>query len=352
MLWILSSGTTADHQNSFKLIGLTQRALLASAGGVNAFLQVTREDRWLNVLPLFHVGGLGVLYRSYLAGIFCLNLWTPEYRWQPADFARLCTEQKITLTSLVPTQLFDLLRAQVPVPPSLRGIVIGGAQLSPSLYAQARRQGWPLLPSFGMTEAASQIATAALASLQGPASADGPLAPPLTVLPHIEVRTDSQQRLSVRGASLMEGHYPVAEGVAQNWIPARDPDGWWSSNDLADLNNGYLWPLGRLDDVVKIRGENVNLASLRQTLLKLAEELGLDDQCLLLAIPQDRLGHQLVLVGEASAPVLRTLADRFNARVLPFEKVETIFDSQTLPRNELGKVSVGLLRQKVERLLR
>ncbi len=83
-------------------------------------------------------------------------------------FAEEMNEGAVTLTSLVPTQVHDLVQCALACPPSLRAVVVGGAELDPVLGERARELGWPVLQSYGMTEAASQVATASLASLDRP----------------------------------------------------------------------------------------------------------------------------------------------------------------------------------------
>jgi o-succinylbenzoate---CoA ligase len=139
-VWLATSGTTG----ALKLTALSKRALLASAAAVNRHLQSDDRDVWLCVLPTFHVGGLGIYARAFLSG------------------ARVVTSgwEDVTLASLVPAQVTDLVRDRVEAPPSLRAVVVGGGALSEELYAAARALGWPLLPSYGMTECCSQVATA------------------------------------------------------------------------------------------------------------------------------------------------------------------------------------------------
>src|SRR5207253_1068669 len=85
--------------------------------------------------------------------------------WNPARTVKKWKDRKVTLTSLVPTQVFDLVSANLTAPKNLRAAVIGGGALDPSLYLKARELGWALLPSYGLTECASQVATASLDSL-------------------------------------------------------------------------------------------------------------------------------------------------------------------------------------------
>ena len=131
------------------------------------------------------------------------------------------------LGALVPTQVFDLVHAGRAAPASVRAIVVGGGALGSDLYTRARELGWPLLPSYGATECASQIATASLASLAADAF------PELEILSHAEVRTDAEGRIAVRSPALLTG-YATAGGLQ---APKRD--GWWRSEDRGAVDSGW-----------------------------------------------------------------------------------------------------------------
>ncbi|HUR79400.1 MAG TPA: AMP-binding protein, partial [Thermoanaerobaculia bacterium] len=255
-LWLSTSGTTG----ALKLTALSKRAMLASAAAVNRHLQSDANDVWLCVLPTFHVGGLGIYARAFLSG------------------ARVVTEgwDGVTLASLVPAQVSDLVRAGTRAPDSLRAVVIGGGALSSSLYEQARALGWPVLPSYGMTECCSQVATATLDS------------PELVLLDHIEARIEDDGRLALRGAALFTG-YSTEDGFVDPKI-----DGWFITEDVASIAGRVLRVEGRRGDFVKIGGESVDLSRLDRILA----DLGAD--AAVIAIPDERLGH-VIAVAIASA---------------------------------------------------
>lgn len=353
MVWLMSSGTSSTNQSSFKLMGLHQKALLASAQAVNEHLQVSPNDHWLNILPLFHVGGLSILYRAHSASVPCSQAWNPNFKWNPEDFVGLCEKQRATLTSLVPTQVFDLLQKNLRPPSSLRVVLVGGGALNKDLYRRARLLGWPLLPSFGMTEAASQIATAKLNSLQAYPQPENPSEdlPSLSLLHHIKAQTDEDQRLSISGPSVLDGYYPIIDGLVQSWV---DPkvDGWYQTQDRAELNAFYLTPLSRADEVLKIRGENVNLADLRNRLeaLRAKQFAGLD--VALVALPHERVGFVLILAGAGPSKDLDHLKELFNSMVLPFERISHTLSEVSLPKTDLGKIRYALLLQWVQQRFR
>ncbi|MFM8458641.1 MAG: AMP-binding protein, partial [Chthoniobacterales bacterium] len=151
-IWMASSGTSGR----VKIVALSRAAIEASAAAVNRHLGVSPADRWINPLPIFHVGGLGIVARAALSQTPCHSV----EKWSPEEFVRRAADCGATLSSLVPAQVHDLVNAQLRCPPSLRAIVVGGAALNESLLVRAAQLGWPLLSSYGMTETASQVTTA------------------------------------------------------------------------------------------------------------------------------------------------------------------------------------------------
>lgn len=333
-VWIMSSGTSSTSSSSFKLIALTHSGFIASAKSVNKHLAVSKTDRWLNVLPLFHVGGLGILYRSNCSETDCLNLWTPHYKWNPIEFIKTCSDNEVTLSSLVPTQIFDLIKTGIKAPPHLRAIVVGGARLNFDLYLKARTLGWPLLPSFGMTEVCSQIATSSLQSLAKIPSES----PPLLLLSHILARTNESGQLEISSPSLLCGYYPIIDGKQQLWVNPINQSGWYVTQDCANLENGNINVYSRIDEVIKVRGENVNLCNLRNKIEGLVSQSSTQIDCTIVALPDERVGNKLILVGSESKEKLSDIAHQFNFQVLPFERIETIIENVNIPRSSLGKI--------------
>lgn len=346
-LFVATSGSTAQRGYGLKLIALSREAMIASARAVNTHLGVTPEDRWLKALPSYHVGGLGVLARAALIG----NEVDELSSWSAREFVRVVTERGSTLTSLVPSQVFDIVAAGVKSPRSMRAIVIGGAALSPDLYQRARALGWPLLPSFGMTETCSQIATASLDSLTREHTA----LPPLTILSHVECRADAEGILAVRGASLLSCEIIEDSAGVQCNDPKRG--GWFTTTDRALVpGDGTLVPLGRKDEVVKILGEQVHLQRIRDEWDRVARESGASDiESVVLDIPDERRGRTLVAVvaGEltnALSARMDLLVTTFNRDRTPVERIARWINVRTIPRTELLKVRWRVLRELVAEL--
>lgn len=318
-VWIATSGTSG----AYKLVALSKKALLASAEAVNLHLAATSSDVWLSVLPTFHVSGLGILARASLSDARVVTA-----HWDTRGFVGLVAGEQVSLASLVPAQVSDLVAARVESPSSLRAVVVGGGAMREDLYAEARALGWPLLPSYGLTEAGSQIATAHF---------DGPA---LQLLPGVEC-TIVNERIVIRTPALLTGYASEVEGVVRFVDPK--VDGWYTTEDRGALAGNVLEVHGRSGQFVKIGGESVDLMRLGAVL---DEVRGLADVALV-ARPDDRLGHVLVV---AAAEEVGSIVEHFNEKVLPFERVRRIFRVERIPRTELGKVRYGELLRIVESL--
>lgn len=307
--WISTSGTSGKP----KWVALSRKAILTSAKAVNCHLQSTENDVWIHALPDFHVGGLGIWARAFLSKVK-VHDYKKHEKWNPFSFHKAAKEQKATLTSLVPTQVYDLVIQNLPSPDHLRAVVVGGSALSETLYMKARLLGWNLLPSYGCTETASQIATADLSSLKNREY------PALKALLHVFVKSNMTGKLCVNGDSLLTG-YGIDNGRT---IEFYDPkkEGWFETEDNGAVNGPCIEVYGRENTYVKIGGEGVNLNQLENTLEKLKLSLNITYKTRLQAVSDERLGAVIQLLAESQEA--ENLVCIFNDSVLPFERIRKI----------------------------
>ena len=221
-----------------------------------------RDDRWLACMPLFHVGGLSILLRSAILG----SAVALHERFDPERVSAALDAGDVTLLSLVPTMLSRLLefRGPRPVPPGLRAVLLGGAAAPPDLVERARARGLPVLPTYGLTEATSQVATA---TPGGPAASVGrPLAGTRLRIADPDGRAlpaGARGEIQVRGPTVMRGY--LGDPAATRAVLR---DGWLRTGDLGRLApDGSLQVLGRRDDVVVSGGENVSPEEVEAALL-------------------------------------------------------------------------------------
>lgn len=195
-----------------------------NARGSNEMIPLESTDRWALTLPLFHVGGLGVLFRCYLAKC--------SVTFDRPDATHL---------SLVPTQLYRLLKEQTPLP-HLKTILLGGAPL-PNLSTP-----WNVLPTYGMTEMSSQIVTGH------------------KVHPYAEVKISSDQEIWVRGATLFQGYYTQGKIAC----PLNE-EGWFLTSDLGRWHEGQFQVIGRKDNLFISGGENIQPEEIEEAIRRHCE---------------------------------------------------------------------------------
>lgn len=317
-IFIASSGTSG----SLKWIALSKEAFLASAAAVNNFLCATSQDCWINPLPEFHVGGLSIFARAYLNGAKVCAL---ESKWNPHQFCCFAEENKGTIASLVPTQVYDLVQAKLQAPPSLRALIVGGGSLSPALYQKGRELNWPLLPSYGLTECASQVATAK------PESMD------LHLLPHIQADTTADGRLKIKSKALLTGYVTFNKGQPLWHNPK--VDGWLITEDMVELATNRITPLGRADDIIKICGEKVSVKKLEDLLISVCLDLNIPLEATLQVLPDERLEYAIHLfLHKDLVSHSNLITETFQTRALPFEKIRFVHLVDCLPRTALGKI--------------
>jgi O-succinylbenzoic acid--CoA ligase len=255
---MFTSGTSGTPKAALLTVG----AFYASAQASAARIGVHPDDNWLCVLPLYHVGGLSIVYRSTLYG----TSFTLLPRFDVSEVAALLARGAVTLASLVPTMLYRLLDALPAAPPRLRLVLLGGAAASAELLERAHALGWPVATTYGLTEAASQVATA-LPELAR--RKPGTVGPPLD---GTQVRVvdadgrplppDVEGEILVRGPTLMQGYLDDPQATAQALR-----GGWLHTGDIGCLDaDGHLFVRMRRSDLIVSGGENVYPAEVEAAL--------------------------------------------------------------------------------------
>ncbi len=320
-LAILSTSGTTGRPRS---VVLSRRAFAASATASAANLGWRDDDRWLLRLPVAHVGGLSVVTR-------CLLARRTVVLSDDAD-ARGLTEtidgQRITLLSLVPTllgRLLDLEPTWDP-PARVRAILLGGAAASPALLTRAADRGWPVLTTYGLTEACSQVTTQDYGTVnRGQLGSGRPLA-------GTEIRIAEDDEIQVRGPTLLTG-YAGEDGALEE--PFVDDD-WFPTGDRGRLDaDGNLHVLGRRTDRIVTGGENVDPLEVERAL----ERMPGVKQATVFGVADDEWGAVVcaaVVPGqgfdrEAVAAALRR-------DLAPFKRPRRLAVLDALPTNANGKV--------------
>ncbi len=137
-----TSGSTTGQG---KIVALSWDNLISSAQATHEALG--GAGVWVSNLPLEHIAGLQTIVRSLLAG------YTPIFgeMHDPLNALRITQHSGNVYLSQVPTQLYRLLQKPTIALP-YKAILVGGAALTPNLYAQAKQAGIHIVTSYGMTE--------------------------------------------------------------------------------------------------------------------------------------------------------------------------------------------------------
>ena len=333
---VYTSGTTGRPKGALLTYGNHWWSAIGS--GLN--LGIHTNDRWMAVLPLFHVGGLSILMRSVIYGITVVVHET----FDPAKVNESIERDRVTIISVVSTMLRRMLVDQEAsqYPDWLRCVLLGGGPAPRPLLEECARRNVPVTQTYGLTESASQIATLppdeALLKL---GSAGKPLYPN-------ELAISSDDRwaapgepgeIVVRGPIITAGYYGRPDATSSAFR-----DGWFHTGDAGYLDqDGYLYVLDRRDDLIVTGGENVYPAEVEAVLSGHPDivEAGI------VGIADEEWGQRVVGLitctdeSRLEPNAIRSWCREFLAGYKA--PVELRFTSRPLPRNAGGK----LLRRQI-----
>jgi malonyl-CoA/methylmalonyl-CoA synthetase len=333
---VYTSGTTGRAKGAV----LTHGNLAANARTLVEAWRITAQDRYLAVLPLFHVHGLGNGVGCWLASGCRMRL---VERFEHDKAEALFEEFRPTLFFGVPTIYIRLLEipdeAARRIGSRMRLFVSGSAPLPASVFDAFRLKfGHAILERYGMTETLMTIGN----------PYDGERRPGTVGRPFPGVRLrivgpgdrDQPQgetgELLVRGPAVFPGYWRRPEATA-----AALTDGWFRTGDLGQCSaDGYVTLRGRASDLIITGGFNVYPREIEEVLL---EQPGVREVAVVSA-PDERRGERPVayFAGEADVASLEAAC----RRQLASFKVPTAFIRvEALPRNALGKVQKHRLRR-------
>ena len=276
---IFTSGSTGAPKAALHTFGNHYYSALGS----NANIALAPGDRWLHSLPLYHVGGLSILFRCLLAGA---TITLPEPGTPTGEGINVLGA---THVSLVATQLLRLLREDTD-PSVLKAVLLGGGPVSDSLVDEALTRRLPVHTSYGLTEMASQVTTTP------PGASPEELRTAGRVLPNREVSISDVREILVRGETLFAG-YAQGEKVDR----PLDAGGWFHTGDLGWLDDdGCLRVTGRRDNLFISGGENVQPEEIEEALCRF---VGVDE-AVVVPVPDEEFGSRPVAFVRTNAVAL------------------------------------------------
>ncbi len=224
---------------------LSAQSMISGATLSSQCLRFDRGDKWLLSLPLYHVGGLSILYRCMVRGAAMI---LPDENESLLDAIR---NHAPTHVSLVATQLYRFMEDEKAVAAlaGCKAVVMGGGPTPTSLIREARARGISLATSYGLTETAAMIcSTRPNDDVDYLLSSGKPLADGT-----VSIARDEE--ILVRGDRLFLG-YLQTDGSLQRSLTE---DGWFRTGDLGRFDkHGYLHIIGRRDCMFISGGENIH----------------------------------------------------------------------------------------------
>lgn len=257
---VYTSGTTGNPKGVVHSYGNHWWSAVASA--LN--LGLSERDKWLAVLPLFHVGGFSICMRSVIYGIpvFLVEKFDEEI------VNEAILHRGVTIASVV-TLMLERLKDDLgerKYPESFRCMLLGGGPAPKSLLEKAAEKNIPVFQSYGLTETSSQIATLspkdALKKLE---SAGKPLFPGQLIIQKPD--QEGIGEILVKGPMVTRGYY---NNEAAN--QAAFQEGYLATGDLGYVDEeGFLYVVDRREDLIISGGENIYPTEIESVLSSMAE---------------------------------------------------------------------------------
>ena len=337
-----SSGTTGLNKG----VMLTHHALVANVAQVAAGGGMREDEKFIAVLPFFHIYGMQVLMNTGLrAGATIITM----PRFELEEFLRLHQEYGITRSFVAPPIVVAL--AKHPLVDqydlsSLRQIFSGAAPLSAELALEAgERLGCEVVQGYGMTEL-SPVSHLTPPGMFKPGSvgvtAPNTLSKIVDPATNAEVGVGETGELCVQGPQMMKGYLNNPAATASTI----DPDGWLHTGDIAYVDDdGHVFIVDRLKELIKYKGFQVPPAELEALLLT---HPAIADAAVV-GLPDDEAGeipvaHVVLKPGATATP--EEIQAFVGERVAHYKQVRQVHIDESIPKSASGKILRRLLRDQ------
>lgn len=305
--------TTAGSTGDPKGVLLTEANVESSIAASAARLGNDASDRWLLCLPLYHIAGLSVVWRSLAAGGAVLV----HDRFDPGDVAAALGRGDASFVSLVPTMLRRILEIDPGPYTGVRGVLLGGGPASASLVERGLDAGLPVLTTYGTTESCSQIATVAPGNER---RAIGTVGRPLE---DMTVSFDD-------GEILVDG-----PAVSPGYLGEPPRAGPHRTRDLGHLDgDGRLVVTGRIDDIILTGGEKVA----PQLVEAVLETFPAVRRAAVIGVPDEDWGQAVIAVVEGDPLDEAALGARARAALAVHQVPKRWVRVEALPELPSGKI--------------
>ena len=339
-----TSGTTSRP----KIVPLSHRNVCASARNISHTLQLTSADRELHVMPLFHIHGLiaGVLAPMAVGSmIFC----TPGFN--ALKFFGWMKECKPTWYTAVPTMHQTILaraanNMDVIEANPLRFIRSSSSSMPPQVIAELERVfKTPLIESYGMTEAAHQMASSPLPPGKRIPGSVGIAAGPEVAIMDVTGKLLAAGEIGeivIRGDNVTLGYENNDKANAEGFT-----NGWVRTGDQGTMTiDGYLTLTGRLKEIINRGGEKISPREVDEVLMDHPAVA----QVVTFGMPHDKLGEEVaaaVVLREGQTATDREIREFAATKLADFKVPRKILIMDEIPKGATGKLQRIGLAQKL-----
>ncbi|MEX0647096.1 MAG: o-succinylbenzoate--CoA ligase [Balneolaceae bacterium] len=330
----LTSGSTGAP----KIVPIKRRQVFFAASASAENFKPGHNRYWLLCLPLNHIGGISIIYRSLL-------YQSAIYRMENFDVNQVkvfLSENKLfQVASFVPTMLIKLLEFPLfQVHKQFKALLLGGGPVSLDLIKQSETKGIPIVSSYGMTETCAQIAANPVLKPMGmyvPKKSVGRIFPPN----EIEIRNEGGSavppiesgRIWLKGPQVFDGY--TDEDLNRKVF---DEDGWFDTGDYGHINRlNQLFVENRRTDLIISGGENVNPFEVEEALNSL-EEI---QEAAVVGVPDKEWGQKVVayiITEQESKPDTDSLRKELQNRLSSFKIPKEFHFIEAIPKSDMGKI--------------
>lgn len=335
-----TSGSTAEP----KIVPIKRRQYFSAAFASEKNFKPAKNRYWLLCLPMNHVGGVSVIYRSmlYHSAIYLV----PEFNVQNIR-SLLNNNKQFEAASMVPTMLERLLEDSFfRVQFNFKALLLGGGPISQELISRSLTRGIPIVTSYGMTETCAQIAANPMLRSGGmyiPKKSVGRVFEPN----EIEIRDDNGNSVSwlesghiwLRGPQIFDGY--LQKELNRNTF---DADGWFNTGDYGHLNRKkHLFIETRRSDLILSGGENINPIEIEEALGAYKDV----SDAVVVGVPDREWGQKAVafiLPKNQNSVDLESLRSKLKSVLQDYKIPREFVVVDEIPRTATGKVRRGALR--------